>query len=84
MSGNGKPRNTVQPAWLTGDGGAENVNSVDSAPVKKPSFAPVVKGEVAPVKSESSQPKFEPKKPMFVPKVPVKKEVPVASTASTR
>ena len=77
MSGDGKARSTVQPAWLTGDGGSESSATGSSASKSSTSTA-------APqVKSESSQPKFEPKKPMFVPKVPVKKEAPVSSAVNT-
>lgn len=87
MSGSGRPKNTISPAWLTGEGAADGALSADSGSngngVSDSGVAHSSASHAASVKNETVQPKSEPFKPKFAPKVPVKKEPSVASAAAS-
>lgn len=72
MSAPSKGKASVEPAWLTGDGGSEGVSNGHSSSTS---------AEPSQVKSESDGPKAGGFKPKFVPKVPVKKEAPAPAVA---
>lgn len=81
MSGPGKQKNTISPAWLTGEGASDGGKSAESSNGNGSSDAASGSSAVG-VKNETTQPKAEPSKPKFAPKVPVKKEPSAVSTTS--
>lgn len=79
MSGPGKQKSTISPAWLTGEGATDGSSNAIS---NNGNGAHAGASSTGSVKNEITQVKTEATKPKFVPKVPVKKEAIVVPATS--